>query len=511
MRFRKKTVLYAAGVLACGNIALQALGFVYRVMLSRFAGAEGLGMYRLANSVYLVLHTGCLSGVTMACSRLSAACEATGEKHKTGAVLRLAFSVFFTLAFVSAAALMLCGDRVADGILGDPRAAQAFPFMLLCLLLTGIENILKALFIGLECVQYTAISETGEQLVRIAAVGVLLYTVGGSDCGTMAKLIFAGMAVSEVFSVLLLSFLFRRERGELHRTSSKIDGVLARQFAAIAVPLSLSALATNLLSAAGSVILPRRLMAAGLDAEQALAALGTLSGMALPLMLLPAALVGSVGTALLPVVTAAHATGNRARVSALVGRAVMTAGLIGIPATAVLIPLAPSLSLLLFAQPLTLRYAALTGAAAIAMYYQMMTTGLLNALGLQTRSVLTAVLAECAQLALVFHWCARPTLGIYGYLLALLLSGAGAALLNLAFLHRATGFALRPMRRFGLPVMCGAAAGLWTRLFAHVFSAHIASPVLALVLTLAGAGLLCLALLRLCGLHPLRYLAARRE
>lgn len=31
----------------------------------------------------------------------------------------------------------------------------------------------------------------------------------------------------------------------------------------------------------------------------------------------------------------------------------MTVGLIGIPATAVLIPLAPSLSLLLFAQPLT--------------------------------------------------------------------------------------------------------------------------------------------------------------
>lgn len=511
MRFRKKTVLYAAGVLACGNIALQALGFVYRVMLSRFAGAEGLGMYRLANSVYLVLHTGCLSGVTMACSRLSAACEATGEKHKTGAVLRLAFSVFFTLAFVSAAVLLLCGDRVADGILGDPRAAQAFPFMLLCLMLTGIENILKALFIGLECVQYTAISETGEQLVRIAAVGMLLYTVGGSDCGTMAKLIFAGMAVSEVFSVLLLSFLFRRERGELHRTSSKIDTVLARQFAAIAVPLSLSALATNLLSAAGSVILPRRLMVAGLEAEQALAALGTLSGMALPLMLLPAALVGSVGTALLPVVTAAHATGNRARVRALVGRAVMTTGLIGIPATAVLIPLAPSLSLLLFAQPLTLRYAALTGAAAIAMYYQMMTTGLLNALGLQTRSVLTAVLAECAQLVLVFRWCARPTLGIYGYLLALLLSGAGAALLNLAFLHHATGFALRPMRRFGLPVMCGAAAGLWTRLFAYMFSVRIASPVLALVLTLAGAGMLCLALLRLCGLHPLGYLAARRE
>ena len=510
VRFRKKTVLYAAGVLACGNIALQALGFVYRVMLSRFAGAEGLGMYRLANSVYLVLHTGCLSGVTMACSRLSAACEATGEKGKTGAVLRLAFSVFFTLAFASAAGLLLCGDQIAAGILGNPHAAQAFPFMLLCLMLTGIENILKALFIGLECVQYTVISETGEQLVRIAAVGVLLHKVGG-DCGTMAKLIFAGMAVSEVFSVLLLSLLFRRERGEAHRTAVRVDAALARQFAAIAIPLSLSALAANLLSAAGSVILPRRLMAAGLDAEQALAALGTLSGMVLPLMLLPSALIGSIGTALLPIVTAAHATGNRARVRALVGRAVMTVGLIGIPATAVLIPLAPSLSLLLFAQPLTLRYAALTGAAAVAMYYQMITSGLLNALGLQNRSVLTAVLAEFVQLALVLRWCSRPALGIYGYLLAMLLSGAGAAFFNLAVLHHATGFALRPMRRLGLPLMCGAAAGLWTRLFALLFSEYVASPVLALAMTLAGAGMLCLALLRLCGLHPLRYLAARRE
>ena len=311
--------------------------------------------------------------------------------------------------------------------------------------------------------------------------------------------------------MLLLSLLFRRERGEARCTAVRVDAALARQFAVIAIPLSLSALAANLLSAAGSVILPRRLMTAGLDAEQALAALGTLSGMALPLMLLPSALIGSIGTALLPIVTAAHATGNRARVRALVGRAVMTVGLIGIPATAVLIPLAPSLSLLLFAQPLTLRYAALTGAAAVVTYYQMITSGLLNALGLQNRSVLTAVLAECVQLVLVIRWCSRPALGIYGYLLAMLLSGAGAAVFNLAVLHHATGFALRPMRRLGLPLMCGAAAGLWTRLFALLFSDHVASPVLALAMTLTGAGMLCLALLRLCGLHPLRYLAARRE
>ncbi len=78
MRIKRKTIAYAAGVLACGNLALQALGFVYRIILSRYAGAEGLGVYRLVNSAYLVLHAGCLSGVTMACSRLSAVYEARG-------------------------------------------------------------------------------------------------------------------------------------------------------------------------------------------------------------------------------------------------------------------------------------------------------------------------------------------------------------------------------------------------------------------------------------------------
>lgn len=82
VRIHKKTILYAAGVLACGNIALQVLGFAYRVLLSHYAGAEGLGIYRLVNSIYLVCNAGCLSGVTMACSRLSAACEAKGERKK---------------------------------------------------------------------------------------------------------------------------------------------------------------------------------------------------------------------------------------------------------------------------------------------------------------------------------------------------------------------------------------------------------------------------------------------
>ena len=510
VRIQKKTILYAAGVLACGNLALQALGFFYRILLSHFAGAEGLGVYRLVNSAYLVLNAGCLSGVTMACSRLSAASEARGEQHKIGAILRLAFCVFFTLCAGCAAVVLLFGDGIASGLLGDGRCAKAFPFVLLCLALTGVENIFKSLFIGLERMQYTALSEVGEQLIRIVSVGILLYRYQGSDYGTIAMLIFAGMVISEVFSALFLTRLFRSSMKSTSLTVS-LDWTTTRQFFFIALPLSASALVSNIISSAGSVLLPQRLMVAGLTYEQALSALGVISGMAMPLLLLPVALVSSVCTALLPAITAAQAVGNTKRVRALIGRSVSTVGLIAIPATAVLVPLAPRLSELFFRQPLTGEYVALLGAVAIVSYYQMASGSLLNALGLQHLNVVTSVCAESCQLLMMFRWCARPTLGIYGYLLAMLLTGAAAFLINFCILYRKTGFAIRPLRRFGVPLLCGAALFGWTRLFFRVFQSACTSEPAALALTVAGACVLYVLVLRLLGIRLLRYLSRRIE
>lgn len=510
VRIHKKTILYAAGVLACGNIALQALGFAYRVLLSHYAGAEGLGVYRLVNAVYLVCNAGCLSGVTMACSRLSAASEARGERYKVRAVLHLAFRVFFTLCLLCTAMLLLGGQGIAQTVLNDGRCAQAFPFLLLCLALTGVENIFKAVFIGLERMQYAAVSEVAEQLIRIGAVWLLLSQYQGDDYGTIAMLIFAGMVASEIFSASFLTILFRRRLAG-HTPAAPLDRATARQFFFIVLPVSASALLGNAIGSAGSILLPKRLMLAGLTYEQALSALGVLSGMAMPLLLLPVALVSSVCTALLPAVTAAQATGSERRVRALTGRAITTVGLIGVPATAVLVPLAPALSTRIFGQPLSEPYVLLLGVTAVLCYYQMAAGSLLNALGLQHWQVVISVSAELLQVLLMYRWCAQPRWGIYGYLGAMVLTEAAAFCSSFALLHRKTGFALRPMRRFGVPLLCGAAVFSWTRVFFAWFTQHSVSETAALFWTAAGAGALYLLVLQLMGVHLWGYLSRRIE
>lgn len=76
MKISKKSLFYNAAVLAASGVLLQIIGFVYRVYLSRVAGAEGLGVYRLVFPAYSVIYAATITGTRMAATKLSAALPA---------------------------------------------------------------------------------------------------------------------------------------------------------------------------------------------------------------------------------------------------------------------------------------------------------------------------------------------------------------------------------------------------------------------------------------------------
>ena len=228
-------------LLCVSNIGLQLLGFVYRIFLSRFAGAEGLGVYRLAFSAYIVIHAATLSGVTMACTRLSAEWSAQG---RAGAVRQLVYRAARTfLCFFLCAGTILLGfrDWIGTELLGDGRTVDAMPIMLVCILLTGVENILKSTMIGMNRVDNAAASELTEQIVRIGATIALLSFEQTADLGRIAVLIFTGMAISECVSAAMMVHMYRGLRLPAHCPPP----IGKDPFWKIVLPVSASALVTN--------------------------------------------------------------------------------------------------------------------------------------------------------------------------------------------------------------------------------------------------------------------------
>lgn len=512
MRIDKRTFLYSASIMAISNIGLQALGFVYRIALSRLAGAEGLGIYRLVFSVYTIINAASLSGVTMACSRLAASKNAQGRSEQLRPLTRLAVGIFVTLFAVCVAVVAPFHTWIAESLLGDARTAQALPVMLACLFLTGFENIMKALFVGIGRVKFAALSETGEQIIRFVVVVALLRAYGGAQYGRIAALIMLGMTISELFSVLFLGTLYHKHIAKLgHGRVVKADAGLCRHVLDIAVPLTVAALFINCISSAGAVILPARLVLAGMTRGQAVRALGVISGMALPLVLLPMALVSAVGTVLVPAITAAQARADGKRVRALTDKALTVTGLLALPITAIIVPLSPSLARVFFGQSIPLAYMAMLGIAVLLADYQMMTASLLHGIGAQRRAVVASVCGEILQLGLIWVLAAQQSLQIYGYIIAMIISPIPVIIANLIGLRRKAGYHLRVLHTFGLPLLCSATVWLWVRVFYTACLGWVGMQWLAAVLSMMAGLLLYVVLLQLLGVRVKEYIAKRME
>ena len=98
-------------VLTITGVLSQLVGFVYRIGLTRLAGAEILGLYQLILPVYSVLLSLTSVGLTTAVSNLSAWYQALGNQRAIYQVRGQAVKLFFLLALMPCCCSFRTGPR----------------------------------------------------------------------------------------------------------------------------------------------------------------------------------------------------------------------------------------------------------------------------------------------------------------------------------------------------------------------------------------------------------------
>ena len=302
MKLDRTSMLYGTLLLTATGICSQALGFVYRIFLSRLIGAEVMGLYQLVMPVYSVLMSITAVGLTAAVSNLSASYHATGNRAAISALLRRCLTLFLVLFTPAAVITVLCYDPISVYLLGDARTQTGLVLLLPCVLLTGVENLHKHYFYGTGNVRPPAAVELCEQFIRAAAVlGLLVLFLPQNPERTVA-LIVLGMTACELFSALTLLLLARRSLDKAAGLPGTVPPrrSLDRKIAALALPVGMTSLLGNLMGSATAVIIPQRLVAAGAEVSQAMSAFGILCGMTIPMLCLPTAFIGALGLTLMP-------------------------------------------------------------------------------------------------------------------------------------------------------------------------------------------------------------------
>ena len=443
-------LLTTAGLLA------RILGFFYRIFLSRTIGAEGLGIYQMIFPVYGIFFSLCAGSIQTAISRFIAA-----DPDHAKRTLLSGFSISFTLSLAAALMIRHFSEPLAEHILLEPRCAPLLSVMAFAIPCTSIHACICGYYYGKEKVSVPAASQLLEQMIRIFTVFQLVSVCIEKQIPVTVSLAVFGLVAGEAGSALfvLIFFLLFHEFHENTGRSYSVGPALL----ALAAPLMANRLVLNLLQSTETIMIPERLTVYGLTRSQAVRTYGTLTGMAMPFVLFPSALVNSLAVVLLPVTARHQSAGNDSGIADGISMAFRYSLYLGIFCVGVFTVFGEALGLQIFKSQDAGSFIQILAWLCPFLYLATSSGSILNGLGKTKLTFFHHLISLLVRIA--FVWFGIPEFGIRACLWGMLASEIFLALLHVLALRRIVPCDWNAWILIGKPVFCLLCA-LWLfRLF----------------------------------------------
>jgi len=372
------------------------------------------------------------------------------------------------------------GPLLASRVLGDGRAAPVIRAIAPSVIPVSLIATFKGYFQGRQRMGPPAGSQVVEQVLRVAAMMWLVFSLRSSGIEAAVTGAAWGNMVGATAALLLLLVLFARRAGaRLPRTgpSGGFDSAFKRprspsgspawrtlfgRFMGTAIPVTLGAIMLPLTDAVQTFLVPGRLRQAGIDPRQVTYLYGQLHGMAYPLAGLPAILASAMSAALVPAISEALAAGRPAEVARRAEASLRLTVMFSLPAAVGLFILAGPINEMLFGIPeagVPLMYVC---PACVLIALQQTSSGVLQGLG-KVSVPLAGLAAGLAANAVVTYFLASlPALNINGAALAIDTGFLVAAAVNLIVVARETDAGRDLGGLLAGPAAAAAAMGLAT-------------------------------------------------
>lgn len=313
----KRTVAANMLVLGLSGIMAKTFDFAFRAYYSRILGTEGMGLLSLGFSLHGVLLTFATAGLGVAVSKTTSEYMEVKNSDAVCGCMRMAVFLVAALSLLVISFTFVFSGYLAETVLGDKRVSVSLCTLVPSVLFMGVSYCIKGCFYAERKVVPPASSEILEQLVKFAAIKILLdiFLPYGTEYGCAA--VFGGITVGEFSSCAYLTFFYLRERrGGFGITKNALRGKtvsqrgLACRLLSVSVPSMITSLCCSTLRTKEEVLIVGALKRGGMAHSEALGTLGILYGMVMPLLVLPLTLMGSVMSLLVPEISRAGISGG---------------------------------------------------------------------------------------------------------------------------------------------------------------------------------------------------------
>ena len=449
---RGESFLKGTFILTIAGFVVKVIGSLNWIFVSRILGGEGIGLYQMAFPIYFLAMSVSQAGVPVAISIITAERVALDDIYGAKRVFRISMTLMLAtgLAF-SVLTYFGAGWLIDWQFIRDPRAYYSVvvlaPAIFFVTLLASSRGYLQ----GWQRMTPTAMSQIVEQIFRVITMilfaSLLMpwgieFGAAGASLGALAGAV-TGLIVL-VYYHWRLDRDIERDYGKhlkpLPGTEQQSTFVIMKRIFKLALPVSAASLMLPVVSNLDLLIVPQRLEAAGYSVNQATELFGYLNGMAVPLVNLSTILTASMAVSIVPAISEAMALKRPDRVYSQTAASVRISNFVCFPAFVIVFILATPISSLIYNAPGAGPAVMISAVSIVLLGLHQVSTAVLQGMGHPTIPMVNMILAAAAKVVLNWNLTAIPALGIMGSAWATAADMGVAAVVNLFFIYRFTGY-----------------------------------------------------------------------
>ena len=423
-------------ILLIAGFITKILGFINRIVIARFIGEEGVGLYMMAlPSLFLVIAVVQL-GMPIAISKFVAEASAKGDHQKTKKILVVSLCVTGGLSLIFTPLLFVSAPYLSTHVFTDSRTLLPLLAIAPIVPITAVSAVLRGYFQGKQNMKPYAISNIIEQIVRISMIAALTkaflpYGIEYAAAGAMIASVFG-----EIASLLYLMMMFKfkktfRMRKQFFQYVSSGKNTL-KELLSIAIPTTGSRMIGSVTWFIEPIVVARSLLAAGVATSVATGQYGELAGYAVPLLMLPSFITHSLGTSLVPAVSEAYYKGNVNQVIHRLQQSLRFAFLSGSLAVVTLYVLAEPIMQVMYHNSHASIYVKFMAPFFLLFFFQGPLQATLQALNMARAAMFNSLIGSLTKIILIITLVTQPSIGIMGAAIAICVSTVLVTLLHFA-------------------------------------------------------------------------------
>lgn len=408
------------------SVSEKFLGFLYRIYLSRTIGSEGIGIYQVALSVFGLIYTLCCSGIPVTVSRLMTKYKTQHDNARVEKVITAGILITLLTVIPVCALLYLFGGKISF-LFADERSFLVFKIMLPGLVFTSVYSVLRGVFWGNKDFFPYSVIELLEEICMITA-GIILVSVSSN---ILNGAIGTGVAVliSYIFSFSLAAVVFIARKNKLNNPRSEIKTLLKSS-----LPITAMRSANSLASSLVSIILPLKLVSAGYTEAQAMSVFGSALGQALPILFIPTNLISSFTLVIIPEISENYYSKKHFYLKRDIEKAIKFSTLTSIIFVTLFAVCGEEIGIVVFGEHRCGKYLTASSFLVIFMSLSSISTGILNSMGLETKTLIYYLISGIIMLLCI--WFLPAVAGIYALLIGFAFVYVLTTVLNLRLINK---------------------------------------------------------------------------